>query len=129
LRSRRIISLSIATIFGVHLWLVKGDALPVGNLGPDHDAIAIGGALHALVVRVVRQANEVGVHFLQVAEDCIGIFLRVGAAAADRRFRVHVGALKKDCLAVEENARAIDPDIAEANIVGELVLAGGEVTL
>ena len=40
-------------VFGVNLGLVEGDALPVGNLGPDHDAVAIGGAGHALVVGVV----------------------------------------------------------------------------
>ena len=50
----------------------------------------------ALVVRVVGQADEVGVQLLEVAEDCVGIILRVGAAAANRGFRVHIDALEKD---------------------------------
>ena len=45
-------------VLGVDLGLVEGDVLPVGNLGPDHDAVAIGCALHALVVRVVARRTK-----------------------------------------------------------------------
>jgi hypothetical protein len=34
---------------------------------------------------------------------------------------VHVGALQENCFAVEEDACAIDTDVAEADVVGELV--------
>jgi hypothetical protein len=37
---------------------------------------------------------------------------------------VHIGALQEDGLAVEENARAVDAYVTEANVVGELVFAG-----
>ena len=55
--------------FGVDFGLVKGDALPVGNLRPDEEAIAVGGALHSLVVGVVGEADVVGVELFDPAEE------------------------------------------------------------
>ena len=65
LRSRRIISFEHDGGLGIDLGLLEGDVLPERDLGPDHDAVAVGGALHALVVRVVGEADEVGVESLR----------------------------------------------------------------
>ena len=100
-----------------------------GNLRPDHDAVAVGSALHALVVGVVGEADEVGVEIFEEAEDGVDVFVGVGAAACERGFGVHVGALQEDGLAVEQDAGAIDADVAEADVVGECVFAGGELDL
>ena len=83
-------------VLGVDLRLVEGDVLPDGNLGPDHDAVAVGGAFHALVVGVVGEADEVGVEVFEIAEDGGDVLVVVGAAAADGGFGVHVDALQED---------------------------------
>ena len=100
--------------------------MPVGYLGPDHDAVLVGGALHPLVVWIVSESDEVGIQVFEVTEDGCHVFVGVGAASANRRFGVHVGALQEDCFAVEEDACAVDADVAEADVVGELVGPGSQ---
>jgi hypothetical protein len=42
---------------------------------------------------------------------------------------VHIGALQEDCVAVEQDAVPIDADVAEADVIGQLVIAGREADL
>ena len=72
---------------------------------------------------IVGEADEVGVEVLEVAEDGGDVLVVVDAAAADGGLGVHVGALQKDGLAIEQDAGAVDADIAEADVVGELVVS------
>ena len=113
-------------ILCVHLRLIEGDVLPIGNLGPDHDAVTVSGPFHTLIVRVVAESDEVGIQLLDIAEDSGDILIVVRAAAPNRRFGVNVDAFQKDGLPIEENACSIDPDVAKADVVGEFVDAGCE---
>src|SRR5437868_3357142 len=40
---------------------------------------------------------------------------------------MHVDALQEDRFAVEQDARAVDANIAKSDVIGDLVFAGGEV--
>ena len=96
--------------------------LPKRNFGPDHNAVAVGGALHALVVGIVSEADKVSVEVFEIAEDGGDVLVGVEAAAADGGFGVEVDALQVDGLTVEQDAGAVDADVAKADVVGELVL-------
>jgi hypothetical protein len=72
----------------------------------------------------MAETHEVRMQILEVTENGGDVLVAVGAAAADGCFGVHIGALQEDGLAVEENARAVDAYVTEANVVGELVFAG-----
>src|ERR1700738_2512383 len=72
------------------------------------------------------EADEVGVHVFEIAEDGRDILIGVPAASADGRFSVHVGTLQEDGFAVEQDAGAVDADVAEADVVGEFVRSGAE---
>ena len=63
----------------------------------------------------------------EIAEEGGDVLIVVDAAAADRSFGMHVDALQEDGLSVEENAGAINADVAEANVVGEFVLLLAEL--
>jgi len=115
--------------FGVNRWLVEGDMLPERNLRPDHDAVAVGGALHTLVVGVMTEADEVGVEVFEKGEDIVDVLLVIDASGAVGGFGMHVRALQEDSFAVEEDAGPVDADVAEADIVREFVLTGGEFDL
>src|SRR5215469_7418971 len=108
---------------------VESDVLPIRYLGPDQDAIAIRLAQHALVVRVMRQTNEIRMEFLKPTEKNAGILISVGAATPDGCLAVHVSALEEDRFAVEKNAGTIDADVAEPNVVGQTVLPGNHFDL
>ena len=101
----------------------------VGDLGPDHEAEAVGSASHALVVRVVGEADVVAPKFLSPAEEGVDVVLGVGAAGAHGRFGVDGDPAEEDGLAVEKDLGAADFDGAEAHVVFELVGAGGELDL
>ena len=47
----------------------------VGDLGPDHEAETVGGAGHALVVRVVGEADVVAAEFFGPAEEGVDVCL------------------------------------------------------
>ena len=112
--------------FGVDRGVVEGDVLPEGNLGPDHDALAVGGAEHALVVGVVGEADEVGMELTDPGEERIEVLVRVGATAAVGGFALNADAAQEDRLAVEQDVGAFDADIAEADVVVEGILAGDD---
>ena len=87
------------------------------------------GAGHALVVGVVAETDEVGIEILEVAEDGGDVLIGVRAATANGGFGVHIGALQEDCFAVEQDSCAIDADVAETDVIGQLVIAGREADL
>src|ERR1700682_1366899 len=72
------------------------------------------------------EADEVGGHVFEIAEDGCNILIGVSATSADGRFSVHVGTLKEDGSAVEQDACAVDADVAEADVIREFVRSGGE---
>ena len=50
----------------------------------------------------------------------------VGAAASDGSFCMHICALQKDRLAIQEDACTVNADITEADIIGQPVVSRGE---
>ena len=74
LRSRRIISLELLLGFGEDGGVVELKGPVVGDLGPDHEAEAVGGAGHALVVGVVGEADVVAAEFFGPAEEGVDVF-------------------------------------------------------
>ena len=113
-------------LFGVaqRLGVLPGDGPVDGNLRPDEQAHLVGEAGHDFVVRIVRQADEVAVHFLGPLQQGARVGLGVDAAGAEGRFGVDGDAAQVDRLAVEQKVAAAGLDGAEADAVGNAVGAG-----
>ncbi len=77
----------------------------------------------------MRKPHKVRVQFLQVAEDRAHVLIGIGGASAHWRLRVHVHALKKHSLTVEQNARPVHANVAEPDMVCQLVLTGTQFNL
>ena len=71
----------------------------------------------------MAQPYEIGVEILEKAEDVLYVLIVIDPAGAIRSLRMHVGALQKDWLAIQQNSCAVDANITKANIVSERILA------
>lgn len=84
--------------------------VPIRDLGPHHYSVAVRSALHAFVMWIVTQADEVDVEFFQVAKQGGDVLVVVHSATANGGFGIDINALGKDGLAVEKDSSAIDAE-------------------